>query len=200
MSIKAVYFDLGGVIIRTGDKTARTRLAAEFGMNYDEMDHFVFECETAQLASIGKISESAHWLEVTRRLKRPESEMPRIKAAFFGGDSADQEILDWLRSLRKTHKTGLISNAWDGLRPWIIEHKFEDAFDHLTISAEVGIAKPDARIYAYALEQLGVNAAEAIFVDDVQKNITGCEALGMHGVLFKTSDQALAEVKQLLKT
>ena len=199
MSIKALYFDLGGVIVRTGDKTVRAALAAEFGMSYDEMDAFVFGSKSAALASIGKISEEQHWLDVTLRLKLPESEMPRISAGFFGGDSIDPQIVALLRGLRKTHKTGLISNAWDGLRPWIIEQKFEDAFDHMTISAEIGIAKPDARIYEYALEKLGVQANEALVVDDIQKNIAGCEALGMHGVLFRTPEQALAEVQELLK-
>ena len=42
MTIKALYFDLGGVILRTEDKTPRTQLAAEFGLTYNEMDKVVF--------------------------------------------------------------------------------------------------------------------------------------------------------------
>jgi putative hydrolase of the HAD superfamily len=198
MTIKAIYFDLGGVIVRTEDKTSRANLAAEFGMSFAEMDQFVFESKTATLASIGKLTEEEHWLDITRRLNQAETELPRIRNAFFGGDSVDQDIIGLLRSLRKTHKTGLISNAWDGLRPWIISQKFEDAFEAMTISAELGIAKPDARIYQSALKKLGVTAEQAIFVDDVEKNIAACEALGMHGVLFRTSQQALQQVNQLL--
>lgn len=198
MSIRALYFDLGGVIVRTGDKAARTRLGAEFGMTYDEMDKFVFECKSSALASLGKFSEEQHWLDVTQRLDRPESDMPRIRKTFFSGDSIDQELVNLLRDLRKTHKIGLISNAWNGLRPWIVSQKFEDVFDHMTISAEIGIAKPDARIYEFALEKLGVTASEAIFVDDVQKNIAACEALGMRGILFRTTEQVVAEIRQML--
>jgi putative hydrolase of the HAD superfamily len=102
--------------------------------------------------------------------------------------------------MRKTHKVGLISNAWDGLRPWIRQQKFDDAFDHLAISAEVGIAKPDTGIFHHALRQLGAKAEEAIFVDDFEKNIVACNALGMKGVHFRAADQALAEVQNLLKT
>jgi len=199
MTIKAVYFDLGGVIVRTGDKTSRATLAAEFGMTYPEIDQFVFGSETAMLASVGRLSENEHWLDVTRRLKRPESDMARIRAAFFRGDSIDQNIVMFLRSIRKTHKTGLISNAWDGLRAWITSQGFDDVFETMTISAEVGLAKPDARIYQFALDKLGVTGDEAIFVDDVDVNISACQALGMHGVLFRSPEQALAEVKQLLQ-
>ena len=199
MTIKAIYFDLGGVILRTGDQTPRTKLAAEFGMTYEEMDRFVFECQSARFASIGKMTETEHWLDVTHRLNLPDTEMPRIRKIFFDGDQIDQELLNLLRALRKTHKTGLISNAWDELRPWIVENKFEDAFDSMVISAEVGFAKPDARIYQFALEKLGVNAEEAVFVDDVEKNIAGCEALGMHGVLFRSSQQTINDVMELVK-
>jgi epoxide hydrolase-like predicted phosphatase len=200
MSIRAVYFDLGGVIVRTGDKTSRTRLGAEFGMSYDEMDKFVFGCKTAALASLGKMSEKEHWLDVTRRLNRPENDMPRIRKAFFDGDSLDHDLVELLRGLRKTHKTGLISNAWDDLRSWIISQKFEDAFDDLTISAEVGVVKPEARIYEIALDKLGVAANEAIFVDDMPQNIKGCEALGMHGILFRYPAQVKADIENIMNS
>ena len=200
MTFKAIYFDLGGVILRTGDKTPRANLAAEFGMTYEEMDRFVFESQSARLASLGKITETQHWLDVTQRLNRPDTDMPHIRKAFFYGDQLDQEILSLLRSLRKSYKTGLISNAWNELRPWILENKFEDAFDNLIISAELGFAKPYARIYQTALDSFGVQANEAIFVDDFEKNILGCEALGMYGILFRTSQQTIEDINKLLNS
>ena len=199
MTIKAIFFDLGGVILRTENSSARTNLATEFGMSYAEMDRFVFESKSAALASLGKMTEEEHWLDVTRRLDRPMTDMSHIRDSFFGGDQIDQDIIDLLRSLRKTHRTGLISNAWDGMRRWMTDQKLADAFDALIISAELGIAKPDARIYQYALEQLGVEAGQSIFVDDVEKNIAASAAIGMHGILFQTSQQTLAEIQQLLK-
>lgn len=200
MEIKAIFFDLGGVILRTENRTPRANLAREFGMSYEEMDRFVFECESSGQASIGKLTAEAHWLDVTHRLNRPETDMPYIRDTFFGGDLIDQNIINLLRVLRKTHKTGLISNAWNDLRNWLAVNQIEDAFDHLTISAEVGIAKPDARIYQFALDQLGVKPAEAVFVDDVEKNITGCEAIGMHGILFRNASQTIGDIKQILES
>jgi epoxide hydrolase-like predicted phosphatase len=199
MPIKAIYFDLGGVIVRTGDKTARTQLAAEFGMTYDQMDAFVFGCESAALATLGTLTEEQHWQDVTRRLNLPLSETGRIRDTFFGGDSVDWEIVAFLRSMRKTHKTGLISNAWNGLRPYMEREKFADAFDALTISAEVGVMKPDPAIFQHALDQVGVKPKEAVFVDDVIENITGCEVIGMRGIHFKSTEQTLKDLKKMLK-
>jgi putative hydrolase of the HAD superfamily len=93
---------------------------------------------------------------------------------------------------------GLISNAWSGLRPWIVSSKFEDVFDAMIISAEVGVAKPDARIYQIALEKLGVSASESVFVDDFQVNVDGAHAFGMQAVHFIQPEQALQELKRLL--
>jgi epoxide hydrolase-like predicted phosphatase len=199
--LKTIYFDLGGVIVRTEDKTPRTQLAAEFGLTYDEIDKIVFgggSGGTAARASIGAVTEEAHWVGVTRRLGRSFSERPRLQEQFFAGDKIDWNIIAFLREARKTYKVGLISNAWDGLRPWMRQQKFDDAFDHLTISAEVRLAKPDPRIYQHALHALEAKPAEAIFVDDVSENIHAARALGMQAIHFQSVEQALAEVKQLL--
>jgi epoxide hydrolase-like predicted phosphatase len=196
--IKAIYFDLGGVIVRTEDKTLRTALGQRFGMTYNEMDRFVFGCETAKKASIGLMTEEQHWRDVARRLSAPESEWKTIADAFFGGDRIDRDLLAFIQSVRPALKTGVISNAWDGLREYMRVQGFLAPFDEVIVSAEVGIVKPDARIYHLALEKLGVQPEEAIFVDDMPENITACEALGMKGVHFKSMGQALADVQNLL--
>lgn len=199
--IKAIYFDLGGVIVRTEDKTPRAQLAAEFGLTYDEMDKVVFGggwYGSAARASIGALTEEAHWVSVTRRLGLPLDQRLRIQQQFFAGDAIDWGIVEFLREARQTYKVGLISNAWEGLRAWIRKQKFEDAFDHLTISAEARIAKPLPGIYHHALAALGVQPGEAVFVDDFSENIDACRKLGMKGVFFRSAEQALADVKNLL--
>lgn len=198
MPIKAIYFDLGGVIVRTEDKTLRTELGQRFGMTYDQIDRFVFGCETAKKASIGLISEEQHWRDVARRLEQPESEWQSIADAFFGGDQIDRDLLAFIESVRPALKTGVISNAWDGLRDYMRKNGFLAPFDEVIVSAEVGIVKPDARIYQLALDKFGLQPAEAVFVDDMPENIAACQALGMRGVHFKTAGQALADVKNLL--
>ncbi len=198
MSIKAVYFDLGGVIVRTEDRGPRTRLGAEFGKSYRDMELIVFENDSSIRATTGEISEEEHWQNAIAALGLPESEIPRVRDAFFAGDQVDRQLLDFMRGLRPRCKTGLISNAWSGLRPWIVSQRFDDAFDHMTISAEIGVGKPAAGIYLHALEKLGVRADESVFVDDVPRNIEACNALGMRGILFQSAGQVIADITQLL--
>ena len=198
MSIKAVFFDLGGVILRTEYQAPRQHLAEQFGMDYEDIDKIVFASPSAARASVGEITEEQHWHQVMKLLKRPVSDYKRIEAEFFGGDVIDLNIVNYLRSIKPKYKTGLISNAWSGLRSYIVREKFDDAFHHMTISAEVGAAKPSAKIYEFALEQLQVKAKEAVFVDDVLANIEACEKLGMKGIHFKSPESALKQLKALL--
>ena len=198
MSIRAVFFDLGGVILRTEYQAPRQHLAERLGMEYDDLVKVVFDSESGYKASLGTITPDEHWAAVVKRLKRPASEMEAIRHEFFAGDIIDRTLLKFLRSLRGTYKTGLISNAWGDLRDYIVREKFDDAFDHMIISAEVGAAKPEARIYQIALEQAGVSANEAVFVDDFAVNIEGCEKVGMQGIYFEDAESTLQQLKELL--
>lgn len=198
MTVKAVFFDLGGVILRTEFQAPRQHLAESFGMDYDDIDKIVFGGSSSARASVGEITEDEHWRNVMKILKLPAGEYERVRDEFFAGDVIDREILDFLRSIKRKVRTGLISNAWSGLRSYIAREKFDDAFHHMIISAEVGVAKPDARIYHIALEQAQVEAKEAVFVDDVLENIEACEKVGMKGVHFGDPASAIAQVRSML--
>lgn len=200
MSVRAVFFDFGGVIMRTEYQSPRQHLAERFGMDYDDIDKIVFGSESARRASVGEIKEDAHWAQVLKRLKRPASEAKSFQDEFFGGDVIDRSLVEFIRSLRGKLHTGLISNAWSGLRGFITNQKVIDVFDTVIISAEVGTIKPSARIYEIALEQAKVGASEAVFIDDVAVNIEACEKVGMQGILFKDPQESLDQLKRLLQS
>jgi len=199
MPIRAVFFDFGGVIMRTEYQSPRQKLAERFNMDYDEMDKAVFGSDSARRASIGEITEDAHWAAVLKRFKQPASEMRAFRDNFFGGDVIDRKLVEYIRSLRGEFHTGLISNAWSGLREFITREKLIDLFDTVIISAEIGAVKPSAKIYEVALEQAKVSANEAVFVDDMQLNVEACEKVGMKGILFNDPEKSLSRLNRLLK-
>lgn len=198
MTIRAVFFDLGGVILRTEYQAPRESLAERLNMTYEDLVRLVFENKSSQQASIGAISAEQHWDEVLRLLHLPADQKDIVRNEFFGGDLLDVNLVDFIRSLRPGVKTGLISNAWLDLRDYITSQHFEDAFDEMIISAEVGVMKPDAGIYQMALAGVGVSPAEAVFVDDTARNVEGAKEVGMHGILFKQPEEVIEEIKQIL--
>lgn len=199
MTIRAVIFDLGGVLVRTEDPKPRGEYARRLGLTYRDLDRLVFNHPTAVQATIGAITAEAHWEGVRQALGLPAEELPTLQTAFWGGDRLDRELVDYLRSLRPRCKTALLSNAWSHLRAWLEQQwKIADAFDEIIISAEVGVSKPDPRIYQLTLERLVVEPQEAVFVDDFSENVYAARSLGMHGVQFLSAGQARAEVEKLL--
>lgn len=197
--IRAVIFDLGGVIVRTADFGPRRQLAEQYGMTLDELMGLVFGREAGTRAQLGEVSYEQHWEYLRQKLGLSPEELRSFEKTFWGEDFVDLELIDTLRRLRSTHRTALLSNAFSDLRQVVTERmKFADAFDEMIISAEVNMMKPDPRIYHLALERLGVQAEQAVFVDDMPHNVEAAQALGIHGIQYKDTPQVLRDLHALL--
>ena len=199
--IRALITDFGGVLVRTRTDRSRRSLEERLGLKPGTLEDRVFSSPLSQRAQHGAISEEKFWQEIARELDLAHLGLTpqAFRDKFFADDFLDEELMAFIRDVRPPLKTGLISNAWSGMRELI--HTIvpiADAFDALVISAEEKMMKPDPRIYQLALDRLNVRADEAIFLDDVEVNIDACTALGMHGVHFKSSEQARRDIRALL--
>ena len=109
---------------------------------------------------------------------------------FWSGDELDLRLIELIRTLHKTYKTAIISNAMDGLRGTIVdEWQIEDAFDVVVVSAEFGTMKPHPSIYEHCCKLLNLAPEKTVFVDDFQHNIVGANAIGMAGIHYPASKQ-----------
>lgn len=197
--IKVVIWDMGGVLLRSEGRKARLGLSEKYNVPLDELYALVFNSETAQRATVGEIDESEVWNDVGKRLNITGNELKHFQDQFWADDRLDEDLVQFIRSLKVDYKTALLSNAWSGarnvltvLRPCI------DAFHFSIFSCEVGLAKPDPAIYHKMLAMVGVEPQEAIFVDDVQENIDAANKVGIHGIRFIDSLQARRDVTVLL--
>jgi HAD superfamily hydrolase (TIGR01509 family) len=197
--IRAVYWDLGGVILRTHDQSGRERWEKRLGLKRYGLAELVFEGEMGRLASVGKSSPDEVWVWVAEQLGIEPDQRWKLEKDFWAGDRVDRDLVDFIRNLRPHYKTGLISNAWPDLRN-AMENEWEivSAFDDLVISAEIGITKPDPRIYQLALTRLDVAAEEAVFIDDFERNVEGARAVGLHGIHFQNPHQVKQDLRTLL--
>ena len=199
MTIRAVIFDLGGVLVRTADFGPREGLAAMYDMTLNELMDLVFDHEAGRHAQLGEVTYEQHWEYLRQKLELSSDELQSFQKIFWSTDFVDLELIDTLRSLRSTHRTALLSNAFSDLRKMVTERmKFADAFDEMIISAEVGMMKPDPAIYLLAAERLNVPPQQVVFVDDMPRNVEGAQGVGMHGIQYKDNPQVLAELKVLL--
>ncbi|WP_218566543.1 HAD-IA family hydrolase [Vallicoccus soli] len=101
-----------------------------------------------------------------------------------------------LRARRSGLRTALLSNSWGNDYP---RDGWDDMFDEVVISGEVGMRKPEARIYAHVLDRLRLPAGECVFVDDLRANVAAAVAVGMVGVVHETYEATAAELEVLFE-
>jgi epoxide hydrolase-like predicted phosphatase len=188
MHIRAVIFDVGGVIVRTEDQAPREKWEKRLGLERRGLARAVFDSDASMRASIGKATVAEIWKSVGSSFQLDEAELAELQRDFWTGDRVDQEFVSFLRSLRPRYKTALLTNAWPDARLALQKRDLMGSVDDVIVSAEEGVVKPDPRIYRIAAERLGVRPEEAVFVDDVAENVEGARAVGMHGVQFNLGD------------
>lgn len=96
-----------------------------------------------------------------------------------------------LQSVRALgYRLGLISNAPPSLRALLVRWGLMPLFDHVTLSSDVGVLKPDPAIYQAALAGAGARADESVFIDDLVPNVEEARALGFRGAFVVDRAQA----------
>lgn len=122
---------------------------------------------------------------------------PGLVDRLFGGMQPDQPMIDALPKARAAGvRTGLISNSWG--RGRYDRSQFETLFDGVVISGEVGLHKPQAEIFTLGAERVGLQPQQCVFVDDLQENCEGAEAVGMTAVLHRGAFETLTKLEKLL--
>lgn len=197
--IKSVIFDVGGVLIRTHDQSGRRKWEAQLGLEPGSLAQLIFDSELGRKAQLGQASLHEVWMWVGTHFGLNPDELATLKRDFWAGDRVDLDLCDYVRKLHSRCPTGMLSNSWarDG-RAMAEKFGFADCFDVFVTSAEVGIMKPDPRIYYIALQRLGVSPSEAIFVDDFIQNVEAARRLDMHVVHFADPIQARSQLEELL--
>ena len=119
-----------------------------------------------------------------------------LLARMFGAESLDEGMLEVIRTARRAGlRTALLSNSWGGGYP---RHLFPELFDAVVISGEVGMRKPEERIFQYALELVGLEPGECVFIDDIEQNIAVAQSLGLATVHHRTASDTTQQLSQLL--
>jgi putative hydrolase of the HAD superfamily len=163
------------------------------------LDALVFDGEVGRAAALGKAQADDIWQALGERLNLDGEQLAALERDFWAGDQVDQQLIAKTRALRPTRKTALLSNAWPDLRGALEKlWGIADIFDEIIISAEVGFAKPDPRIYQLTLERLVLKPEEVVFIDDFKHNIEAAEKMGLNTIHFTHTVEVLSELEDML--
>ena len=203
MTIRAVIFDLGGVVLGS-PLHAIADYERERGIRAGAINRVV--AQTGAEGAWGRLERGLADLAVFAPAFEAE-----CAAAGFAIDArvlmermaaASQPRPAMLAAIRALRAHGLrvaaLTNNWpseerdDGTRA--LRHHFDAFFE----SSALGMQKPDPRIYQHACAALAIAPAEAVFLDDIGRNLKAARALGMATIKVETPEQALVELSALL--
>ncbi len=184
--IRNIVFDLGGVLIEL-DHECAVRRFEEIGvedarqlLDPYEQKGFFLEVENGTITADGFCRKLC---EYTGKDLSYEA----IRHAWLGFIvDTPQYKLDYLLNLREKYNVYLLSNTNPIIQEgWARTSEFTPAghpigvyFDKMYTSYEVGVTKPDAKIFEYMIRDSGLNPAETLFVDDGKSNIEIARQLG----------------------
>ena len=201
MTIKAVVFDIGGVLeitprsLRDVSDAWESRLGLASGELNERM------ADAWHGGGIGTVSEQEVHQAITERLGLDERQLADFLADLWREylGTANTELIGYARRLRPRYRTGILSNSFVGAREREqAAYGFEELVDDIVYSHECGLSKPDPAIYALACERLAVSPAQVVFLDDYEPYVEGARLAGLHAVLYRDNDQAISDIEKLL--
>lgn len=199
MAIRAVVFDIGGVLEITPDLGTGHLWERRLGLPAGEIGRRLQDVWLA--GSLGTVTEADVHVAVMDRLGLDEHQCAAFMAALWREylGTANTELIEYACRLRPRFRTGILSNSFVGAREREQgAYGFEDLVDDIVYSHEAGMSKPDPRIYALVCSRLGVLPRETVFLDDAEANVTGAREAGIHAVHYRDNGQAIAEIRKLL--
>jgi putative hydrolase of the HAD superfamily len=127
-------------------------------------------------------------------------EMHSFTERYFGHLEPNTKMIAFLGELRdRGYRLAMLTNNVREWEPrWRAMLPVDDLFELVVDSAFVGLRKPDPAIYRLTCDRLGVAPEACLFVDDIEVNCTAAAELGMTTVVYRSSEQAIAEMREAL--
>ena len=193
-------FDIGNVLVRWDSLGI---VEAAFGLSGDEATarrHALFvESDIWRALNRGEHSEAGAKAAYVAAGLLTEAEADALFAALYDSLHLLEDTPPLMERLAAAGYRifALTDNVHEIVAHLSGTHDWWAHFEHVTNSAELGVLKPDPRIYAHMLETNGLLPEETVFFDDMSGNVAGAHAAGMHAFVFTDAAQAERDLASL---
>lgn len=204
--IRCLLFDVGGVLERVDDDERPVRFlercAVRVGLTPEELDRRIAS-STLPDSSIRSGVEEECWAGFGAAIGADAATLAEIRRDFWDAycGTANEVLLAEARSLVGRVGLAILSNSGDGAREEEERrYGFSRTFDPILYSHETGLNKPDPRAFEIALQALGADAAEVLFLDDREDDIEAARALGIRAHLHRDDESTLRVLREAVGT
>lgn len=195
--IKAVIFDIGGVLELGSGRSEHEYMAKKLGIDingwFDAIDSVYAE------SIEGKIPEKKVTNTIVKNLETSVKKFERlIKKAYKRNYKTNNKLYGFAFKLKKKgYKIAILSDQWHYSKRELIKDKYTKKFDAVVVSCDVKLRKPNPKIYRLVLKKLGLKAKECVFIDNRDWNLKPAKKMGMKTVLFKNNKQTFRDLDRM---
>jgi len=201
--IKAIIFDVNGVLAMDKDKKSSVHESMHESMAkvldvhldtwFDAIDTTYAKSIEGKGTKEGVIKRIADNLDV-----RTEKLQKLLVKHYRRGFRRNWHLykIAW-KLKRRGYKIAILSDQWHVSKDVFIREKDERKFDVSVISCDVGMRKPNPKIYRLTLKKLKVKPSEAVFIDNRDWNTKPAKKLGIKTILFENNNQCLKELRKM---
>lgn len=196
--IQAIIFDFGNVINLFDNKRFLNKISQYSDKTAEELNVLIYQkSDIALQYERGELSSDEFYKIIVELCNLDISKLD-LRDAFTDIFTPIETTIELIKSLKHKYKIGLLSDTseWDfefGIKKCGIFH----LFDTTTVSFEVGSLKPDKKLYLDAINKLGLNPPECVFIDDREVNVNGATALGIHGINYISHEELIKSLQSL---
>jgi epoxide hydrolase-like predicted phosphatase len=196
--ISTILFDQGEVLLTNDWMMVNPEKDTEFYAYYKITETEFMRGRKLYIKQLitGKISEKDYWIGVLKAAKAVNQDSKPAIEIMHKYQKEKPGVFAIVKKLKtQGYRLGIITTSHKEIIAWKTAHfHLEDYFEVIINSADVGVVKPDPRIYQAALEALKVKPVECIFIDDSSENVVGAEKLGIKGIVFQNAVQLEKEL------
>ncbi|MGD0015903.1 MAG: HAD family phosphatase [Verrucomicrobiia bacterium] len=195
--IETVIFDLGNVLIAVDETRALDRMAARTGKTRRELENYVMLTPSVNQLARGELS-SQRFFEIVRQDTGFDGDFAEFAHIWSDIFEPIEPMIVLARRLKRQVTRLILSNT-NAIHMDYVFGRFPIVreVEGLVLSHEVGLLKPDPRIYELTLQRFGLRAERAVFIDDIPTNVEGARAAGLHGIHYQNPDQVRLELTKL---
>ncbi len=203
--IKAIIFDVGGVFalgkLIIANNKQRNSVHLDIAKKLKiSLDQWFDAIDTTYAKTIeGKISRAKALKIISKNVKVSTKKLEKIVLkAYRKNFKQNKRLYKFAFKLKKRgYKIAILSDQWYLSKEALIIPKLYEKFNEVVVSCDVGMRKPNPKIYRLILQKLKVPAKQALFIDNQEWNLKPAEKLGMKIILFKNNKQLFKQLEKL---
>jgi putative hydrolase of the HAD superfamily len=196
MSITTIVFDFGNVLGLFSHRKAAEQLAV-YGGTPEAIQAFFFTGNLEDTFELGRMAADAY-TNLVRDACRLSCTDEQFRAAFADMFTPNESVCALVPYLKRRYRLFLLSNT-NVLHAAQFRRQFEATlghFDALVLSHEVGLRKPDRRIYEHCRGVAGRPSHECLFIDDLEANVAAARACGWKALHYRPGEDLLRRLAE----